>query len=327
MYIFSRAKQLHHDSDRPEADDAGTTPVMSPSPSVNLSTRETLQTANPALANLSRKQRKAVKALAIAVDATVNEYKHQTNFDLIFDKGHYKTQLQRKQADLDKMLKQGLPETVPASGAVRSFKSGVVVAAGATSRVGAVMASGVTGTVHATGRTLWNISMMAVDLPLTVLRFGATGAFAGGVCGSMAPKILMPVTLPAGLAIGAAIGAAVGATQPIVNLPVRLMHSVDWVSRRGSPARAVYGKVDRLPVALAHARRKTQSAAQIAIASKKTLSEVIAGMDAKDETKRSFLARVPFMDLTVDRDDSSGFTEYIRVHKDSNGTLINRVVR
>ena len=327
MYKSSPAEQLHRDINRREAHDAGMTPVTPPLRPVASSGRKNLQAANPALANLPKQQRKAVKALAIAVDATVNEYKHETNFDLIFDKPRYRIQLQRKQAELSELLEQGLSETVPASDAVRRIRSGAVVAAGATSRVGAVVASGVTGTLHATGRTLWNLTTTAIDVPLTILRFGATGAFAGGVCGWMPPKILVPVTFPVGLGIGTAIGAAVGATQPIVNLPVRLLHSVNWVSRRGSPARAVYGKVDQLPVARAHAKRKTQSTAEIAAATGKMLSATIAGMDAKDETKRSFLGRVPFMDLTVERDYPSDYTEYVRIHKDKNGTLINRVIR
>ena len=327
MYKSSHAQQLHHDTTRREAFDSGTTPVTPPLWPVASPVRKNLRTANPALANLPRQQRKAVKALAIAIDTTINEYKHETNFDLIFDKPHYKIQLQRKQAELHQLMAQGLSETVPASDAVRRVKSGAVVAAGATSRVGAVVASGVTGSLHATGRTLWNLTTTAIDVPLTTLRFGATGAFAGGVCGWLAPKILVPVTFPAGLGIGTAIGAAVGAAQPIVNLPVRLLHSVNWVSRRGSPARVVYGKVDRLPIARAHAKRKTQSTAEIAAATGNTLSATIAGMDAKDETKRSFFARVPFMDLTVERNHASDYTEYVRIHKDKNGTLINRVIR
>ena len=40
---------------------------------------------NAALAGLPKKQRRAVKALAVEVDSTISEYKRQTNADLIFD--------------------------------------------------------------------------------------------------------------------------------------------------------------------------------------------------------------------------------------------------
>ncbi len=249
---------------------------------------------NPASADRPPKyRRRAVKALAIEVDATISAYKHQTNDELIFTQDHFKDKFKQHQTDLGKLQEGGLSSTAPASGAVRSLKSGAVIAAASTSRVGAVVAGAATGAIHATAATAYIAAHTALHVPCRAVKQGLKGAFHGGEVGAQAPMLLQPATVPVGAAVSAAVFGALGALQPVVNLPGRLMFATDEVTRRGSPARNVYAKVDRLSVALAHTKRKKQSTQQIAEATGETLAAAVAMVDAKDPFDRSFLTRAP----------------------------------
>lgn len=192
--------------------------------------------------------RRAVKDIAIKAEALEHHNSGARGFAKSIESlDRVEARLSKQDQRLAQLRRRALDDRPPAPTAMRNLRSGVLLAAGAATRVAAVATAAGVGVVEGT--------VVAVTAPV---RGCLSGSFAGCGFGASFPVgVAKPLTATGCMGLGAAVGTTVGVVGVFAGPPSRLAKPSSFTQR-------VFRSIDQYPKAVAHAKRKKMSTEEIA---------------------------------------------------------------